>query len=134
MLTKQSRCLILVFIVLLLWMPLSYAAAAQPASENQKQPAISLPEDVGTTIAQRAASVKTEIANRASSLFERTPIGWDWNTIEYLYNWAVGLPLQLPEFIQQIMEQSRVGSPSSWTELQINGCRRDRSLRACNKD
>jgi len=71
---------------------------------------------------------------KLSSLFERTPIGWDWNTIEYLYNWAVGLPLQLPEFIQQIMEQSRVGSPSSWTELQINGCRRDRSLRACNKD
>ena len=108
MLTKQPRCLILVLIVLLLWMSLSYAAAPQPASENQKQPAISLPEDVGTTIAQKAASVKTEIANRASSLFERTPIGWDWNTIEYLYKWAVGLPLQLPEFIQQIMEQSRV--------------------------
>ena len=90
-------------------MSLAYAAApSQPAPENQKQPAISLPEDVGTTIAQKAASVKTEIANRASSLFERSPIGWDWNTIEYLYKWAVGLPLQLPEFIQQIMEQSRV--------------------------
>ena len=108
MLTKQPRCLILVFIVSLLWMSLSYAAAPQPAPEDQKQPAISLPEDVGTTIAQKAASVKTEIATRASSLFERTPIGWDWNTIEYLYKWAVGLPLQLPEFIQQIMEQSRV--------------------------
>ena len=105
MLTKQPRCLILVFIGLLLWMPLSYAAAEQPAPESQKQPAISLPEDVGTTIAQKAASVKTEIANRASSLFERTPIGWDWTTIEYLYKWAIGLPLQLPEFIQQIMEQ-----------------------------
>ena len=108
MLTKQPRYLILVFIVLLLWMSLSYAAAPQPAPQNQKQPAISLPEDVGTTIAQKAASVKTEIANRASSLFERTPIGWNWNTIEYLYKWAVGLPLKLPEFIKQIMEQSRV--------------------------
>jgi small-conductance mechanosensitive channel len=108
MLTKQPRCLTLVFIVLLLWISLSYAAAPQPAPENQKQPAISLPEDVGTTIAQKAASVKTEIANRASSLFERTPIGWNWNTIEYLYKWAVGLPLKLPEFIKQIMEQSRV--------------------------
>ena len=54
MVTKQLRCLILVFIVLLLWMSLSYAADPQPAPENQKQPAISLPEDVGTTIAQKS--------------------------------------------------------------------------------
>jgi len=108
MLTKLPRCLIPVYCVLLFWILLAYAAAEQPASENQKQPAISLPEDVGTTIAQRAASVKTEIAKSASSLFERTPIGWNWDTIEYLYKWAVGLPLKLPQFIQQIMEQSRV--------------------------
>jgi len=108
MLTKQLRCLILVFSVLLLWMPLAYAAADKPAPGEEKQPAISLPDDVGATIAQRAASVKSEIANRASSLFKRTPLGWNWDTLEYLYKWAVGLPLQLPEFIQQIMEQSRV--------------------------
>jgi len=108
MLTKQARFLILIFIVLLLWMPGSYAAALQPAPENQKQPVISLPEDVGTTIAQKAASVKTEIASRASSLFERTPIGWDWHTIEYLYKWVAGLPFKFPEFIKQIMAQSRV--------------------------
>ncbi|UCD82301.1 MAG: mechanosensitive ion channel [Desulfobacterales bacterium] len=108
MLTRQLRYFILVFFVFSLWMPLAYAAAPQPAPENEKQPAITLPDDVGTTIAQRAASVKTEIANRASSLFERTPIGWNWDTIEYLYKWVLGLPLKLPEFIQQIMEQSRV--------------------------
>ena len=108
MLTRQPRYLILVLIVLLLWISLASAAAPQPAPEDQKQPAIALPEDVGATIAQKAASVKTEIANRASSLFERTPIGWNWNTIEYLYKWVVGLPLKLPEFIQQIMAQSRV--------------------------
>jgi small-conductance mechanosensitive channel len=108
MVTKQPPYFILVCIILLLWMSLSYAAAPQPASENQNQPAISLPEDVGTTIAQKAANAKTEIANRANSLFERTPIGWNWNTIEYLYKWAVGLPLKLPEFIKQIIEQSRV--------------------------
>jgi hypothetical protein len=84
MLTKQLRSLILVFIVLLLWMSLSYAAAPQLTPENEKQPAISLPEDVGTAIAEKAASVKTEIANQASSLFKRKPIGWNWNTIEYL--------------------------------------------------
>ncbi|UCE54287.1 MAG: mechanosensitive ion channel [Desulfobacterales bacterium] len=108
MLTKQAHYLILVFLVALLVTALSHAAAPQPAPENEKQPAISLPEDVSTTIAQKAASVKTEIANRASSLFERKPIGWNWNTIEYLYKWLVGLPLKLPEIIKQIMVQSRV--------------------------
>jgi small-conductance mechanosensitive channel len=108
MLTKQARCLSITFIVFLLWMSLAYAAEPQPPTENEKKPAISLPEDVGTTIAQKAASVKTEIASRASSLFERTPIGWDWNTIEYLYKWALGLPLKVPEFIHQIMVQSRI--------------------------
>ena len=108
MLSKISRCFNIIFIVLLLWTSLSYAAAPQPAPEKEKKPAISLPEDVGTNIAQRAASVKTELASRASSLFEREPIGWNWNTIEYLYKWALGLPLQLPEFINQVMEQSRV--------------------------
>ena len=108
MVTKQPRFLIVVLTVLLLWMSPSYAAAPQPAPEDQNQPAISLPEDVGTTIAQKAASVKTEIENRAGSLFERTPIGWNWKTIEYLYTWVVGLPLKLPGFMQQIMEQRRV--------------------------
>jgi small-conductance mechanosensitive channel len=108
MLTKQARCLNIAFIVFLLWMSLAYAAEPQTPPEIEKKPAISLPEDVGTTIAQKAASVKTEIASRASSLFERTPIGWDWNTIEYLYKWALGLPLKVPELINQIMEQSRI--------------------------
>ena len=108
MLKKQARFFIFVFFVGLLMTAFSHAAAPQPKSENQEQPAISLPEDVGTTIAQKATSVKTEIANRASSLFERSPIGWNWNTIEYLYKWVVGLPLKLPEFIKQIMAQSRV--------------------------
>jgi len=108
MLTRQTRSLILVCIVLCLWVPLSYAVDLQPAPENQKQPAISLPEDVGTAIAQKAASVKTEIASRASSLFERRPIGWNWDTIGYLYKQVVGLPFKLPEFINQIMAQSRV--------------------------
>ena len=94
--------------VLSVGMSFAYAAGPQPAPANEKQPAISIPKDVGTTIAQRAESVKTEIANQASSLFERTPLGWDWNTLEFLYKWALGLPLRLPEFIQQIMEQSRM--------------------------
>ena len=108
MLIKRRHFLSITIIVLLLGTSLCYAAEQQPAAETEKQPAISLPEDVGTTIAEKAASVKTEIANRASSLFERTPIGWDWDTIQYLYKWALGLPLRLPEFVSQIMEQSRV--------------------------
>jgi small-conductance mechanosensitive channel len=108
MLTKLLRYLFILFIILPLWMSVLYAAAPPLTPDNQKQPALSLPHDVGTSVAQEAASVKTEIANRASSVFERTPIGWDWDTIEYLYKWLVGLPLKLPEFIKQLVEQSRV--------------------------
>ena len=100
MLKKQPRFLIFVFFVGLLTTAFSYAAAPHPTPENQEQPAISLPEDVGNTIVTKAAIVKTEIAHRASSLFERTSIGWNWHTIEYLYKWVVGLPLKVPEFIE----------------------------------
>jgi len=57
MLAKQPRYFILVCIVLLSWISLAYAAASQPMLENQNQPAISLPEDVGTIIAQEATDV-----------------------------------------------------------------------------
>ena len=53
---------------------------AQPAPENEKQPAISLPDDVGTTIAQRAASVKTEIAKQRQLAFRTYA---DWLELEY---------------------------------------------------
>jgi hypothetical protein len=60
MLSKQPHYLILVFLVVLLVTALSRDAAPQPTPENEKQPAISLPEDVSTAIAEKAASVKTE--------------------------------------------------------------------------
>ena len=105
---KQASYFFLVFIVLFSWISFTYAAAPEPTLENQNQPAISLPEDVATIIAQEAADVRAEISNRASSLFERTPLGWDLNTIAYLSKWFVVLPLKLPEFIREIMAQSRV--------------------------
>ncbi len=105
---RQPRYLVLVVSILVMLTSLSYAAGPQPVPENKEQPAISLPKDVGLTFAQNAANVRTEIEKNAGSLFERTPIGWNWDTIAYLYNWGVGLPLKLPEFIKQVMEQSRV--------------------------
>ena len=108
MLIRKTCCFSFIFIVLLVWTALPSAAEPPAAPEKEKKPAISLPDDVGTKIVQRAASVKTEIANRASSLFEREPIGWDWRTIEYLYELALRLPRKLPEFIDQVLEQSRV--------------------------
>ena len=35
-------------------------------------------------------------------------MGWNWDTITYLYQWAIGIPLKLPEMIQRIMAQIRV--------------------------
>jgi small-conductance mechanosensitive channel len=106
--TRKLFYIIPVIFTMMLATAFSQAATTPPASEKQNQPAISLPEDVGHTIASQAASVKAEIASRADSLFKRTALGWNWKTIEYLYQWLVGLPLKLPEIIKQVMEQGRV--------------------------
>jgi small-conductance mechanosensitive channel len=103
---KLFYIILVIFTMMLTASP--QAATTPPASEKLNQPAISLPGDVGHTIASKAASVKAEIASRADSLFKRTAPGWDWKTIEYLYKRVVGLPLKFPEIVKQIMEQGRV--------------------------
>lgn len=40
--------------------------------------------------------------------FEKVPLGWDLNTISFLYKWIVSLPLKVPDFLQRLMETSRL--------------------------
>lgn len=87
----------------------AWAADSQPAEEPQKdQPAISISEEMGDAMARKAASVRDQLAEHARSMFDREPLGWGWQTIDFLYTWALVLPLQIPYFMQKVMEQSRV--------------------------
>jgi small-conductance mechanosensitive channel len=78
------------------------------AVADEKKPAFTIAEDVGGSMMKEAARVKEQFAKQARTLFERKPLGWNWDTITYLYHWLPSLPLKIPVFVKQIMEQGRV--------------------------
>lgn len=82
-------------------------AAEAPAAEPQL-PTITLSPDVGQAIAKEAAEVKEEIEQHARSLFTRTYLGWDLDTIDYLSSWALSLPLRVPELMRTLAEHGRL--------------------------
>jgi small-conductance mechanosensitive channel len=84
------------------------AICAEKADESADHPTISLPENMTGVIAGTAKGVQQELISKATSLFERTPLGWNLETITYIYLWILYLPLRAPDFVRQIMEQSRV--------------------------
>jgi small-conductance mechanosensitive channel len=84
------------------------AAETREAPGNGEPPSISLPADMGSAIAKEAAEVKQEFQKQARTLFLRSNLGWDLETIDYLYTWLLELPLRAPELIQQVLAQGRV--------------------------
>ena len=84
------------------------AGSMRKAAAEQNKPALSIAEDVGGSMMKEAARVKQEFKKRALTLFERKPLGWNWGTIKYLYNWLPNLPLNVPAFAKTVMEQGRV--------------------------
>ncbi len=84
------------------------AAVEKPEGEATPEGTIVLQQDMGESMIREATRVREELEQRARSMFERKPLGWDWDTLNYLYEWALTLPLQLPKFMAHIMEQSRV--------------------------
>jgi small-conductance mechanosensitive channel len=71
-------------------------------------PSISLPKDMDSVIRQEVARESEYLKARAQSLFERTPLGFDLDTMRKLWRWVFALPLNIPLLIQHIMEQSRL--------------------------
>lgn len=99
-----------IFVVLFLLFLAAFSLAEERKSntEEKEQPTISLSEDMGDAMVREATQVKEEFEKQARFLFERTPMGWNWETIEYLYNWVFTLPLKIPEFLKHVMKQSRL--------------------------
>jgi small-conductance mechanosensitive channel len=82
-------------------------AADTPAGETTL-PTISLSEDMGEAIAKEVVEVREEIEHQARSLFTRTQLGWDLDTIDYLTRWALSLPLRVPELMRTLAEHGRL--------------------------
>ena len=105
---KSSRIIPVVAVMLLLTFQTVGWTADKPSGENEKRPGFGISEDVGDAVSRQAGQVGEQIAASARSLFTREPLGFDWQTAEYLYHWLLDLPLQIPELMQAIIEQSRL--------------------------
>lgn len=108
MLMTPRHRMILVFLLVFWIANFASAADQKEVVEEKKQPAIAISEEMGDAMAKEAARVKEDIEKQARSLFERKPLGWNWDTINYLYKWALGLPLKIPQIGKHILEQGRV--------------------------
>ncbi len=105
---KFFRYIVSAVLIVLLLAGLCTAAEQKQAAADEKKPAIAIAEDVGGSMIKEAARVKEEFEKQARTLFERKPLGWNWGTIKYLYNWLPYLPLKIPVFVKHVMEQGRV--------------------------
>jgi len=88
---------------------LAIAPAASPSGPKEEEaPKISLSTDMGEVVVREAARVREELKQQAQSLFERDPIGWNLDTLESLYDWALSLPMKIPELSGDLIEQGRI--------------------------
>jgi small-conductance mechanosensitive channel len=101
--------LVLLAYLLLPFTTIASAAKGHPSDDPEKdKPAISISEEMGDAMVRKAARVRAQLAEHARSMFDREPLEWGWQTIDFLYKWALMLPLRIPFFMNKVMEQSRV--------------------------
>ena len=100
--------LILFFAGFLTAVPYSNAQDKTDVAAEKKKPSIAISDEMDDVMIREATKVKEEFQQKARSLFDRIPLGWDLNTITYLYDLAVSLPGKIPVFTRFVIEQSRV--------------------------
>jgi small-conductance mechanosensitive channel len=101
-------CLILLFASLLTVVSYAIAEDKTEATEKKDKPSIAISEKMDDVFILEAAKVKEEFQQNVRSLFERHPLGWDLNTITYLYRLALSLPGKIPVLTRFVIEQSQV--------------------------
>lgn len=105
---KCCRYIVPAALMVLLLAGLCAAAEQKQAAADEKKSAVEIVDDVGESMIKEASRVKEELQKQALTLFERKPLGWNWGTIKYLYNWLPSLPLKIPVFVKSVMEHGRV--------------------------
>ena len=103
-----SLPMLLATVVVLVLMSTALAEDESSASDQKASPTISISEEMGDAMVQRAKSVEEQLEQRTKSLFQRSPLGWKWETIDYLYQWLLKLPVRIPDFLRHVVEQSRL--------------------------
>ena len=106
---KTTRIILfLLFAVLFTAAPYSYALEQTDAAEKNDQHSFVFSEEMDDVVIREATKVKEEFQEKARSLFERDPLGWDFYTIAYLYDLTLSLPGKIPVLTRFLIEQSKV--------------------------
>jgi small-conductance mechanosensitive channel len=100
--------LILLFAGCLTAVPYSWAEDKSEAAAEKTEPSIAISDKMDDVMIREATKVKEEFQQKARSLFDRIPLGWDLNTITYLYDLAVSMPGKIAVFTRFVIEQSKV--------------------------
>ena len=100
--------LILMLSSVLTAVPCADAQDKAASDEEKNQQSFALSEEMDDVVIREAAKVKEEFQQKARSLFERRPLGWDVNTIAYLYPLALSVPGKIPVFTRFVIEESKV--------------------------
>jgi small-conductance mechanosensitive channel len=100
--------LILLFTGLLMVVPYVNAQDKIDDATKKKKPSIAISEEMDDVMIREAAKVKEELQEKARTLFKRLPLGWDLDTISYLYKMVLSLPNKIPVFTRFLIEQSKV--------------------------
>ncbi|RJQ59137.1 MAG: hypothetical protein C4530_09560 [Desulfobacteraceae bacterium] len=101
-------------LLLILSAPAFAASESAAKSKESTQPEFSIPGGMGEAVTREAERVKEELRKSAESLFVREPLGWDFDTIRFLYHWIESLPSKFPDFKRYAVGQTRrVGAAGS---------------------
>ncbi len=100
--------LILLFAGFLTTVSSSKAQDKTEAPANKEKPSIAISKEMDDVVIREATKVKEEFQQKARSLFDRLPLGWDLNTIAYLYRLSLSLPGKIPVFTRFVIAQSQV--------------------------
>lgn len=108
----SSRVLPIIVTLLLLIFQTTGRAADQSESltapESAKSSAVTISPQTGSDLSYQASQVRQQLEEGTRSLFQKEPLGFDWQTVEYLYSLCTDLPLKTPLLLQALVEQSRL--------------------------
>lgn len=103
----RSSLSAVVIVLLILLLPASLMAA-DPAAKQTEAPAIGIAETMGDAMLKQATEVREDLSRQARSLFKREPLGWDLDTLNDIYRWALDLPTHIATLIRMVIHNSRV--------------------------
>ena len=108
---RKAYCAWILLVAIVILLPTGQVGARASDRNSGKEDnghEFSISQSLGDAASRQAGEVRQQIANKARTLFKREPLGFNWETAEYLYNRLTALPLQIPGLMQSLIEQSRL--------------------------